>query len=86
MSGGTIGVRAACTTWIVQGDAVLSGDLLTAIAGDPDVKVVERVANDVVVVEMTRIRADELKARFGRALVVEPDQAITRIDPMNPDD
>ena len=85
MSGGTTGAPAACTTWMVQGDAVLSGDLLSAIAGDPDVQVVEHVANDVVVIKMTRLRADALKARFGRALVVEPDQAITRIDPMTPD-
>jgi hypothetical protein len=86
MSGGTTGARVARTTWMVQGDAVLSGDLLAAVAGDPQVRVVEHVANDLVVIEMTRLRADELKARFGRGLVVEPDQAITRIDPMTPDD
>lgn len=77
--------RLAAINWIVQGNAVLNGDLLRAVADDRSVALIEQIANDCVVLAMSSSRADDLKLQFGRALLVEPDQQLTRIDPMTPD-
>ncbi|HEV7718361.1 MAG TPA: hypothetical protein VGO70_05225 [Arsenicitalea sp.] len=66
--------------WLVQGQAVTSGALLQAIAGDPGVHVLNRIASDTLLLEMTPTRAEQLKARFGPALIIEPDQPLDPIE------
>jgi hypothetical protein len=66
--------------WLAQGDAVTSGALLQAVAGDPGVRIVNRVASDILLLDMTARRAEELKARFGPALIIEPDRPVNPIE------
>jgi hypothetical protein len=59
--------------WIVQGDEVASGRLGERIKSDPEIKQLNRVATDVVVLEMSFERAEKLKTEFGQGLRIEPD-------------
>ena len=55
--------------WMVQGPDVSSGALLEQVKSDPGVRMVRRVAADTVILQMTPVRAQQLKADFGRELV-----------------
>jgi hypothetical protein len=66
--------------WLVQGPAVTSGALMQAVAGDQAVRLLNRVASDTLLLEMTASRAEQLKARFGPALIIEPDQPLNPIE------
>jgi hypothetical protein len=66
--------------WIVQGDAAKSGAVMAALANDPQVRLLKQIASDVLLLEMTPAQAEELKTRFGSALIIERDQPITPIE------
>lgn len=66
--------------WLVQGEPVTSGALMRAIADDPDTRVVKSIARDMLLLEMTVARAQELTTRFGPALIIERDQPLTQIE------
>jgi hypothetical protein len=70
----------ARTNWLAQGEAVKSGALLRAATDDPAVRLVKRIASDVLLLEMTPSRARQLATRFGPALVIEQDRPITQIE------
>ena len=61
--------------WIVQGGAVSSGLLEEHIASDSEIKQLRRIASDVLVLEMTSDRAQQLKTKFAD-LSVEPDEEL----------
>ena len=65
---------SASRQWLVQGDDVASGSLFNHIGGDPDVREIQRVAPDIVVLSMSSDQAARLRARFGSRLVIEPNR------------
>lgn len=66
--------------WLVQGDAVATGSLFDHIAQEPDVKNVQRVAPDIVVLSMPSTAVARLRMVFGQRLVIEPNNDL--IPPM----
>lgn len=76
-SGAGQGAGAVPENWLVQGNAVASGALLGALAANhPDVRLLGRVASDILLVQMTTFRAEELKTQFATDLTVERDQSL----------
>lgn len=63
--------------WIVQGQAVASGRLTDRIRSDRAVTALRQVAPDVIVLEMSAERAEQLRSEFGDQLVVEPDRDLS---------
>jgi hypothetical protein len=63
---------SASQQWLVQGKDVASGSLFSHIGGDPNVRQIRRIAQDIVVLSMSPEQAAQLQARFGRRLVIEP--------------
>lgn len=63
--------------WLVQGDAVTNGSLFDHITQDPDVKNVQRVAPDMVVLSMPSTAVERLRTAFGQRLVIEPNNDLT---------
>ena len=67
----------SATEWLAQGDAVTTGSLFDHIAQEPDVKQVQRVAPDMVVLSMPPTAAARLRTAFGQRLVIEPNNDLT---------
>jgi hypothetical protein len=65
---------SASLQWLVQGGDVASGSLFNHIAGDPNVRQIQRVAPDIVVLSMSPDHAARLRTRFGSRLVIEPNR------------
>ena len=63
--------------WLVQGDAVTDGSLSDHITQEPDVKNVQRIAPDIVVLSMPPTAAERLRTAFGQRLVIEPNNDLT---------
>lgn len=69
--------------WIAQGAAVESGAVTAAIA-DTDVRLIRRIARDVLLLEAGAVRADQLKQKFGADLLIERDRPVP--EPLQPFD
>ena len=65
---------SASRQWLVQGDDVASGSLFNHIAGDPNVRQVQRVAPDIVILSMSPDQVARLQTQFGSRLVIEPNR------------
>jgi hypothetical protein len=63
--------------WLVQGDAVTTGSLFDHIAQEPEVKHVQRIAPDMVVLSMPSTAVARLRTVFGQRLVIEPNNDLT---------
>jgi hypothetical protein len=57
--------RDETVQWIAQGPDVSSGTLLEHVEADPGIRVVRRIAPDVVILSMTAARAEQLKNDFA---------------------
>jgi hypothetical protein len=62
--------------WLAQGAAVTSGRLAAEVAKDPTMRELRRLAPDLVVLEMTAERAEQLQAELSDELIVENDAAL----------
>lgn len=59
--------------WIVQGRAVENGVVAKLVASDPELRVLKKSGNDMVVLIMTEPRAEKLKSELGAAAIIERD-------------
>lgn len=66
--------------WLVQGNDVATGSLIDHIASDPNIRQLQRIATDVVVLSMSPDRAAQLRTQFGNRLVIEKNKDL--IPPM----
>jgi hypothetical protein len=60
---------------LVQGSEVATDAFAAVIGGNPRIKLVAKVANDIVVLRATESDLNALKTRFP-GLIIEPDQEL----------
>jgi len=68
--------KPSSTPWIVQGDAVRSGEVTAFASRGRDIREIRRLGSDIVVLSMPRDQVENLRSAFPNRVVVEPDQEL----------